>query len=128
VKLILPPRERDMWLLMTMRLSIISFAGMVRTLVAVGTVSDWSMFAARVLDMPRRGVALSSSTDSSAVLASGFGAWAGIGAGAAGFAVVRATGCDPITGIGAVTGCSADAVLEAGAAADAAGEDAASGL
>ena len=29
---------------------------------------------------------------------------AGIGAAAAGLAVVRATGCEPITGIGAVTG------------------------
>ena len=36
----LPPRVRDMWLLMTMRLSIISFAGIVRTLVAVGTEID----------------------------------------------------------------------------------------
>ena len=40
---------------MTMRLSIMSFAGMVRTLVAVGTVRLASMFAARVLLMPRRG-------------------------------------------------------------------------
>jgi hypothetical protein len=40
VKLTLPPRVRDMWLLITMRLSIMSFAGTVRTLVAVGTVSD----------------------------------------------------------------------------------------
>ncbi len=34
----LPPRERRRWLLITMRLSIMSLAGMVRTLVAVGTV------------------------------------------------------------------------------------------
>ena len=33
----LPPRARLRWLLMTMRLSIMSFAGIVRTLVAVGT-------------------------------------------------------------------------------------------
>ena len=45
---------------MTMRLSIISFAGIVRTLVAVGTVSEASMFEARVFAMPRNGVATSS--------------------------------------------------------------------
>src|SRR6478609_4482780 len=120
VKLIFPPRVRAMWLLMTMRLSIISLAGMVRTLVAVGTVSDSSMLAARVLGMPRRTVTLSSSASSAGAgdgsLAAGLGACAGIGAAAAGFAVVRATGCAPITGMGAVTGC-AGAVVAAGAAA-----------
>ena len=40
---------------MTMRLSIISFAGMVRTLVAVGTVRLASMLAARLFGMPRSG-------------------------------------------------------------------------
>jgi hypothetical protein len=107
VKLILPPRVRAMWLLMTMRLSIISFAGIVRTLVAVGTVSDSSMLAARAFVIPRRTVTLSSSAGSaafSASFAAGLGACAGIGAEAAGFAVVRATGCAPMTGIGAVTG------------------------
>src|SRR5690606_11634997 len=101
----LPPRVRDMWLLMTMRLSIISLAGMVRTLVAVGTVSDWSMFAARVLGMPRSGVTFScSSAGAASSFDCGLGAWAGMGACLAGLAVVRATGCAPITGIGAVTG------------------------
>ena len=38
VKLTLPPRARRRWLLMTTRLSAISFAGTARTLVAVGTV------------------------------------------------------------------------------------------
>ena len=56
---------------MTMRLSIISFAGMVRTLVAVGTVSDSSMFFARVLVMPLRTVTVSSS-DSAGCAALGF--------------------------------------------------------
>jgi hypothetical protein len=42
----LPPRARLRWLLMTMRLSIMSLAGMVRTLVAVGTVRLWSMLVA----------------------------------------------------------------------------------
>ena len=37
VKLTLPPRPRARWLLITMRLSAISFAGTARTLVAVGT-------------------------------------------------------------------------------------------
>ena len=49
-----------MWLLITIRLSIMSFAGTVRTLVAVGTESDSSMFAARVFGMPRSGVTTSS--------------------------------------------------------------------
>src|ERR1700712_1203934 len=55
VKLTLPPRARRRWLLMTMRLSIISFAGIVRTLVAVGIDSDASMFVARLFAMPRSG-------------------------------------------------------------------------
>ena len=41
VKLTLPPRWRARWLLMTMRLSTISLAGTVRTLVAVGTLSAY---------------------------------------------------------------------------------------
>lgn len=107
VKLILPPRVRDMWLLMTMRLSIISLAGMVRTLVAVGTVSESSMFAARVFGMPRSGVTTSSRCSTSA--AGVVGACAGTGCAAAGRAVVRATGCEPTVGTGAVTGCAAAA-------------------
>ena len=79
VKLILPPRVRDMWLLMTMRLSIISFAGIVRTLVAVGTVSDSSMLAARALVMPLRTVTLSSSGFSALAEGATAGACAGIG-------------------------------------------------
>jgi hypothetical protein len=35
----LPPRPRAKWLLITMRLSIINFAGIARTDVAVGTES-----------------------------------------------------------------------------------------
>src|SRR5690606_21188125 len=127
VKLILPPRERDMWLLMTIRLSIISFAGIVRTLVAVGTVSDWSMFAASVLVMPRSGVTLSWSSASSSVGSVGgvgLGAGAGSGACLAGLAVVCATGCGPITGTGAVTGWSPAVFVVGGAGA----ADAASGV
>src|SRR5260221_9711074 len=43
VKETLPPRARLRWLLMTTRLSMSSFAGTARTLVAVGTSSDDSM-------------------------------------------------------------------------------------
>ena len=42
---ILPPRARLRWLFITSRLSATSFAGMSRTLVAVGTVRLASMFA-----------------------------------------------------------------------------------
>src|SRR6478735_9072708 len=109
VKLTLPPRVRAMWLLITIRLSIMSFAGTVRTLVAVGTVSDSSMLAARVLVMPRRTVTWFSSVDASPVEGTAAGACAGIGWFAAGLAVVRATGCAPTTGIGAVIGRASDA-------------------
>src|SRR6478609_7744299 len=108
VKLTLPPRVRDMWLLMTMRLSIISFAGIVRTLVAVGTVSDSSMFTASALVMPFRTVTLSSSGFSPPAEGATAGAWAGMGCRAAGRAVVRAIGGAPMTGIGAVTGCASE--------------------
>src|SRR6187200_1214166 len=50
---ILPPRVRLRWLLMTMRLSIISLAGMARTLVAVGTSSDADMFFTTAAAAPR---------------------------------------------------------------------------
>jgi len=92
VKLTLPPRVRDMWLLMTMRLSIISFAGIVRTLVAVGTVSESSMLDARAFGMPLRTVTRSSSVLWPAAEGTVLGACAGMGCGFAGFAVVRATG------------------------------------
>src|SRR3954469_25291804 len=89
----LPPRARLRWLLMTMRLSIISLAGTVRTLVAVGTLRDASMLVASVLLMPRSGVTVSSGSAVSAttgVLAV-CGASAGMGCGLAGAEVVRAT-------------------------------------
>src|SRR5690554_2333579 len=91
---IFPPRARFMWLLMTMRLSTISFAGMVRTLVAVGTVRLASMLLAIDLAAPRRGVALScGSTNSSAACGALAGASAGIGCGLACTDVVFAMGC-----------------------------------
>src|SRR3954468_16018640 len=53
VKEILPPRVRLRWLLMTIRLLIISLAGMARTLVAVGTSSDADMFFTTAAAAPR---------------------------------------------------------------------------
>ncbi len=50
----LPPRPRDRWLLITMRLSMSSFAGTTRTLVAVGTARLRSMLAAVRAAAPRR--------------------------------------------------------------------------
>src|ERR1700712_257900 len=77
----LPPRARLRWLLMTMRLSIMSFAGTVRTLVAVGTVRLASMFAASDFEAPLRVATLScGSTGLSSVTATGGGAAAGTGA------------------------------------------------
>ncbi len=53
VKETFPPRVRFRWLLITMRLSASSFAGTARTLVAVGTVSESSMFFAIAAAAPR---------------------------------------------------------------------------
>src|SRR5215472_10018012 len=53
VKETLPPRPRVRWLLMTMRLSMSSLAGMERTLVAVGTARLAAMFVAVRADAPR---------------------------------------------------------------------------
>src|ERR1700747_3525596 len=50
---ILPPRLRLSWLLITVRLSIMSLAGMARTLVAVGTSSDADMFLTTAAAAPR---------------------------------------------------------------------------
>src|SRR3954454_22096646 len=61
VKETLPPRARDRWLLMTMRLSHSSLTGTARTLVAVGTVSEASMLAAVRAGAPRRIVYVASS-------------------------------------------------------------------
>jgi hypothetical protein len=93
---------------MTIRLSIISFAGMVRTLVAVGTVSEASMFDASVFAIPRSGVATSSwvsSWSSAASFAS-----AGIGCGAGWREVVFAwIGPDFASpGVSPVAGCCVD--------------------
>ncbi|CAB4850796.1 unannotated protein [freshwater metagenome] len=56
VKETLPPRPRARWLLTTIRLSISSFAGMARTLVAVGTPRLLSILATTRADPPLIGV------------------------------------------------------------------------
>src|SRR3954466_9613801 len=65
----LPPRARARWLLMTVRLSHSSFTGTERTEVAVGTVSDASMFCTVRAGAPRSTV---------------YDGWSLAGAGAAG--------------------------------------------
>src|SRR6476660_3899207 len=62
---------------MTTRLSIRSFAGMARTLVAVGTSRLVTMFEAMALAGPRRTETTSSSGAVGALMF--FGSWAGIG-------------------------------------------------
>jgi len=87
-----------------MRLSIINFAGTVRTLVAVGTVRDWSMLAASALAMPLRGFTSSTGASSAPTSASDttgvgeVGACAGIGCSLGAMEVVFAMG--DVTGEG----------------------------
>ena len=50
-----PPRPRAKWLLITIRLSIINFAGIARTDVAVGTVNDASIACTTRALTPRIG-------------------------------------------------------------------------
>src|SRR5882757_8617434 len=88
VKETLPPRLRRRWLLMTIRLSAISFAGTARTLEAVGTASEASMLVTTRAAAPRSVVVLASAGAVVGVLAGvGFGvlgraaAAVGLGAG-----------------------------------------------
>ena len=99
---------------MTIRLSIINFAGTVRTLVAVGTDRLASMLVARVFCMPLSVVTTSSSAGAAGSAGSAArGASAGIGCGLAGEFVVRAIGVLPVaactTGIAAVGALSTTA-------------------
>src|SRR6185437_4722643 len=80
---ILPPRVRLSWLLITTRLSIISLAGIARTLVAVGTSSDCDMFFTTAAAAPRN-------TWTSSPSAGGGPAGFGAGAWAAGCGVLGA--------------------------------------
>src|SRR6185437_8111905 len=95
---ILPPRVRLSWLLMTIRLSIISLAGMARTLVAVGTSSEADMFLTTAAAAPRSTCTASPS--------------AGVGAGrAVGLATAAGRSADGAAGrsADAAAGRSADA-------------------
>src|SRR5690349_11141825 len=93
VKEIFPPRVRLRWLLMTMRLSAISLAGTARTLVAVGTLSEASMFFAIAAAAPRNCLvsaslvlAVAAALWACGFAAAGCGLAAGLGWVAAGFA------------------------------------------
>src|SRR5690606_34752595 len=86
VKETLPPRPRRRWLLITMRLSTMSLAGMARTLVAVGMDSDMSMLTAVRAAAPR---SLTSSAPLGTWTAGCFGFPA---AGCAGFGLSSAAG------------------------------------
>ena len=99
-----PPRARFKWLLITIRLSIISFAGIARTLVAVGTLKDASMLCTTRAETPRIG----SSVDALGVTNTGTGFTTG-SAGVAGCCFTsRTTGCDGATtaGVGVTTGAT----------------------
>src|SRR6266700_1782406 len=84
----LPPRPRARWLLMTMRLSATSLAGTARTLVAVGTVSDWSMLATTRAATPRSTVVVARVGTAAGWAA---GAFAGAAAGVAGAGLAGAS-------------------------------------
>src|ERR1700712_1418201 len=104
----LPPRERFRFELITMRLSMSSFAGMLRTLVATGMLRLASMLVASDFAGPRRGVTLSCSAASASALRAQPTAWAGMGCGEASFEVVRATGAvDGAVAMGVVAGVAA---------------------
>ncbi len=103
----LPPRPRARWLLITIRLSASSLAGMDRTLVAVGTPRLATMFSAVRAAAPRN------RTTASGAAAGAAGCWAGLpsGAGWAGRAGAAA---------GAVAGAGAGAAVPGAAACGAA--------
>ena len=81
---------------MTIRLSIINFAGMVRTLVAVGTERLASMLAARAFGMPFSAVTVFWSVVSDGREVPG--AWAGIGVAVGAVDVVREVGWSAVIG------------------------------
>ncbi|CAB4722999.1 unannotated protein [freshwater metagenome] len=84
-----PPRVRLRWLLITILLSIINLAGIARTDVAVGTVSDASMLCTTRAATPRIG----SRVEALCVARVGIGFATGC-AGVAGAALtLRTTGC-----------------------------------
>src|ERR1700679_1798103 len=94
-----------------MGLSIMSLAGIVRTLVAVGTVRLRSMFAAILFATPFSAATVSTASaagSSSPEMVTGevAGASAGMGAGFAWMDVVRAIGWEPVEGDELVGGAS----------------------
>src|ERR1700761_8547257 len=106
----LPPRVRLSWLLITTRLSIISLAGIARTLVAVGSSRDIDMFFTTAAAAPRNTWTSSPSPG---------GGPAGLaGAGALGEPLPDADGAAGAAGGGAV---GAGGAVEAGAAGGAPG-------
>ena len=122
-----PPRLRRRWLLMTMRLSISSLAGIDRTLVAVGTCRLSSIFLESVLAMPRSGVTVSSSTGIAPVTGAVRGASAGIGVSRGATLVVRDGWMGAVAAVtAAVVGLDATAAAGWAAGADGAGSCAAS--
>src|SRR3546814_15077145 len=107
----LPPRARLRWLLVTVRLSHRSLTGMLRTEVAVGTLSEVSMFFAVAAAMPRSTVCCGSSV--------GWETAVGFGSRGSGLAVLFAGSAALLTGRGLATGAGEAAVFagSAGAAA-----------
>src|SRR5262245_34267993 len=94
-----PPRPRARWLLITMRLSARSLAGMARTLVAVGTLRLAAMFSAVRAAAPRNRTTFSCA-GAAAAADSGPGLPSGAGRAVAGWAAVvlgggAAGGADP---------------------------------
>ena len=83
---------------MTVRLSIISFAGMARTLVAVGISREAFMFLTTAAAAPR-----------STWVSSSAGSSAGAGAGAAGAAATGAGGAAGAAGAGGAAGAAGGA-------------------
>ncbi|GAB7068947.1 hypothetical protein JCM12141A_32360 [Mycolicibacterium hodleri] len=111
---------------MTTRLSIISFAGMARTLVAVGTLSEAFMFFTTAADAPRRTDTSSSSEAfegsglDSALAGSRFDSALGAGLGSvlgAAFGSALGAGFDSALGA-AGAGFAADPLLVDGGALD----------
>src|SRR3954468_891262 len=97
---ILPPRVRLRWLLMTTRLSIISLAGMARTLVAVGTSSDAFMFLTTAAAAPRSTAVSSPSAAGGPAAALGFAA-SGAGLAASGASAFGLAGSGVAGAVGA---------------------------
>ena len=104
----LPPRVRPRCELMTIRLSIKSFAGMVRTLVAVGTLRDASIFVTSDFCMPLRTVTVSSPSSTTS-MEPVTGACAGIGCDLGSTRVVFAISCVSVVGAASVTAVGAGA-------------------